>query len=47
MLRGRRVNEAVISKAADASLKGARPLCMNDYKIDLTKALVRRVLTAI
>jgi len=47
IVRGRRLNEELISQAAEASLEGARPLSMNRYKIVLTKALVRRVLTSI
>ena len=47
MIRGRRLDERLISDAAEASVIEARPLTMNGYKVDLTKALVRRVLTAI
>jgi CO/xanthine dehydrogenase FAD-binding subunit len=47
MIRGRRLDERLISDAAEASVIEARPLTMNGYKVDLTKALVRRVLTVI
>ena len=47
IVKGRRLNERLISQAAEASVEGAHPLTMNRYKIDLTKALVRRVLTSI
>jgi xanthine dehydrogenase YagS FAD-binding subunit len=44
MIRGRRLDERLISDAAEASVKEARPLPMNGYKVDLTKTLVRRAL---
>ena len=44
ILRGRSLNDETISEAAEAALKGAKPLPMNRYKVDLTKALVRRAL---
>jgi xanthine dehydrogenase YagS FAD-binding subunit len=47
ILKGRRLDERLISEAAEASVKGARPLPMNGYKADLTKTLVRRALTMI
>lgn len=47
IVRERRLNEALISQAAELSVEGAHPLPMNRYKIDLTKALVRRALTSI
>ncbi len=34
-------------EAADAAVARARPLAMNGYKIDLTRALVARALTAL
>jgi xanthine dehydrogenase YagS FAD-binding subunit len=43
--RGRMLDDRTISEAAEAATKGARPLPMNHYKVDLTKALVRRALT--
>jgi len=47
MIQGRRLEERLIADAAEASVKEARPLPMNGYKVDLTKALVRRALTMI
>jgi len=47
VVKGRRLNESLISQAAEASVEGAKPLPMNGYKVDLTKAMVRRVLTVI
>jgi xanthine dehydrogenase YagS FAD-binding subunit len=47
ILKGRRLDEKLISKAAEASVEGAHPLPMNGYKVDLTKSLVRRALTSI
>ena len=44
-VKGRSLSERLISEAAEASVEGARPLPMNQYKLDLTKALVRRALT--
>jgi xanthine dehydrogenase YagS FAD-binding subunit len=46
-IKGRRLDKGLISEAAEASVKGARPLPMNGYKVDLTKTLVRRALTMI
>jgi xanthine dehydrogenase YagS FAD-binding subunit len=45
-LRGETLGEAVFARAADAVLAKARPLPMNGYKVDLTRALVRRALSA-
>ena len=47
MIQGRRLEERLIADAAEASVKEARPLPMNGYKVDLTRALVRRALTMI
>jgi len=47
VVKGKTVNEGLISRAAEASVEGARPLRMNGYKIDLTKALVRQALMSI
>ena len=47
VLKGKKLSETLISQAAEASVEGARPLPMNGYKIDLTRVLVRRVLTSI
>jgi xanthine dehydrogenase YagS FAD-binding subunit len=47
IIRGRTLDDGIISKAAEAAMERAKPLPMNRYKVDLTKALVRRVLTSI
>ena len=44
MVRGKRLEEGLIRAAAEAALEGAKPLPMNLYKNDLTRALVRRAL---
>lgn len=47
IIRGRTLDDRIISKAAEAATQIANPLPMNRYKVDLTKTLVRRVLTSI
>jgi xanthine dehydrogenase YagS FAD-binding subunit len=47
IVRGKRLNEKLILKAGAVSVKGARPLSMNRYKIELTKVLVTRALRSI
>jgi xanthine dehydrogenase YagS FAD-binding subunit len=47
MARGKGLNEGLISQAAEASVEGSHPLAQNSYKVNLTKVLVRRVLTSI
>jgi xanthine dehydrogenase YagS FAD-binding subunit len=44
ILRGKCLNDDAIAEAAEAALKGAKPLPKNRYKVDLTKTLVRRAL---
>ena len=46
-LAGQPLTEATIARAADAVLAKARPLPMNGYKVDLTRALLRRALGAL
>jgi xanthine dehydrogenase YagS FAD-binding subunit len=46
IVRGRKLTEELISQAAHASVEGARSLPMNNYKIDLTKMLVKRILNS-
>ena len=43
-LKGQAANEAAFAKAAEAALEGATPLSQNEYKVPLTKTLVRRAL---
>ena len=47
VLAGQPLTEAIIARAADAVLAKARPLAMNGYKVDLTRALLRRALGAV
>lgn len=47
IIHGKKLEEGLISKAAEAAVEGAKPLPMNRYKVALTIALVRRVLTSI
>lgn len=46
-LRGKRLNGEAIAQAAEKALEGAHPLRQNHYKLELTKALLRRALTSI
>jgi CO/xanthine dehydrogenase FAD-binding subunit len=43
-LIGRSIDEARAAEAAKEALAGATPLNMNAYKVEITKALVRRAL---
>ncbi len=43
-LRGRIIDEATATQAAQAAVEGAIPLAMNDYKVDITRALVKRAI---
>jgi xanthine dehydrogenase YagS FAD-binding subunit len=47
VLAGQAPTESRVREAAEAALHGARPLALNGYKIDLTKALVARALAAV
>ena len=47
VIKGKKLDEGLISKAAGASVEGAKPLPMNGYKVDLTKTLVKRALASI
>ncbi len=44
MIKGKVIDVAVAEKAADAAVEGAVPLGMNAYKVEIAKALVKRVL---
>ena len=46
-VRGRRLTDAVIEAAATAVVARARPLTMNGYKVDVTRALVQRALAGL
>ncbi len=43
---GQTINESVAAEAAEKALVGAKPLSMNAYKIEISKALVRRAIMA-
>ena len=47
VIRGKKLDEGLISQAAEVSVKGAKPLSMNGYKVGLTKTLVKRALASI
>lgn len=44
MIRGKRLDARLISRASLASVEAAKPLPMNGYKIDLAQAMVKRAL---
>jgi len=46
ILAGQRLSDALLQKAADAALAKAQPLGYNDYKVPLTKTLIRRAVLA-
>ena len=46
LLRSREVSEELAREVAETALRGARPLKMNRYKVDVGKALLRRALLA-
>jgi len=46
-LAGKRITEDVAQRAAESTVKNATPLSQNEYKVTLTKALVKRALMAI
>ena len=47
MIRGKELDDSLIYDAAEASVEEARPLPMNQYKTELTKAMITRALTSI
>jgi NADPH-dependent glutamate synthase beta subunit-like oxidoreductase len=44
MLRGKKIDEEIATRAAEAALAGAEPLDMNGYKVEIARALVRRAI---
>jgi NADPH-dependent glutamate synthase beta subunit-like oxidoreductase len=46
VIKGRFIDGKIAAEAAEAAVEGATPLTMNEYKVEITKALVRRVLLA-
>jgi xanthine dehydrogenase YagS FAD-binding subunit len=47
LLRNRSMSEDLAAAAADAALRLAKPLRMNQYKVDLSKTLLRRALMSL
>ncbi|MBV8842878.1 MAG: xanthine dehydrogenase family protein subunit M [Bryobacterales bacterium] len=47
MLAGKRITPELAAQAGAASIEGAQPLAKNKYKLPLTKAIVKRTLTAV
>jgi len=41
-IKGRKIDEEAAAEAAEQALAGARPLKMNNYKVEIAKVLVRR-----
>lgn len=44
LLAGKRITDALLEKAGEAAVAGARPLSQNAYKVPLTRNLVRRTI---
>ena len=44
ILAGQRITEALLEKAGEAAVAGARPLSQNAYKVPLTRNLVKRTI---
>jgi xanthine dehydrogenase YagS FAD-binding subunit len=44
LLAGQRITEELAARAGEAAVAGARPLSKNEYKIPLTRAMVKRTL---
>jgi xanthine dehydrogenase YagS FAD-binding subunit len=44
--KGKAINAATAESAAEAAIKGAMPLAMNAYKVEITKTLVKRTILA-
>jgi xanthine dehydrogenase YagS FAD-binding subunit len=47
LLRNSTMNEDLAATAAETALRGAKPLRMNQYKVDLSKTLLRRALVSL
>lgn len=44
LIRGRAVDEDIAAAAAELAVAGARPLKMNDYKVEIARVLVKRAI---
>ena len=47
MLAGQKVTPELAAQAGEAAIEGAQPLAKNKYKLPLTKAVVKRTITAV
>ncbi|MEJ2729711.1 MAG: hypothetical protein P8185_14590 [Deltaproteobacteria bacterium] len=47
LLKGRGTGEKAIAEAARAAVKDAKPMRLNAYKVEITRALVKRALLPI
>jgi xanthine dehydrogenase YagS FAD-binding subunit len=47
MLAGRRITAELAARAGAAAVEGATPLAKNGYKVQLTKAVVKRTLLSL
>jgi xanthine dehydrogenase YagS FAD-binding subunit len=47
LLRSKSISDAAAAEAAEAALQSAKPLRMNNYKVELSKTLVRRALLSL
>ena len=47
MLVGQRVTEDLADRVGQAAVAGARPLAKNEYKVPMTRALVKRTLISL
>jgi xanthine dehydrogenase YagS FAD-binding subunit len=46
-LSGKKIDESSANEASEVALANARPLKMNEYKVDLAKTLAKRALLAV
>lgn len=46
LIRGRSIDGKIVAEAAEAAVEGATPLTMNEYKVEITKVLVKRAVLA-
>jgi xanthine dehydrogenase YagS FAD-binding subunit len=47
LLVGKKINDGLLAQVADAAMQGAAPLSLNEYKVPLTKTLVKRALNSL
>jgi CO/xanthine dehydrogenase FAD-binding subunit len=46
VIRGRSIDGKIVAEVAETAVEDATPLTMNEYKVEITKVLVRRALLA-